>query len=495
MVYINSFRNQNWLIPQSIQDMIPENHICFFVEEFVDSLDFSEFDMINEGPGHPSYHPRIIMKIIIQGMLCNERRSRKLASACRENFVFMYLAEKVQPYYRTISRFRENNLVFIKESFKETVNLASKNGLIDLSLLCIDGTTLKANASKRKYVNENQLNFLDSIIEKMIEDDISLDKLDEEMEASEENLTKLDKKNLKNLVKEYKKCKNKEKLKEKFAKAREEFSKEEDLESVSLSDSESRMMHTKEGTTSPSYNAQFGVDSKHQIIVSNDVCQDRHDAHQFIPQLRNIKENINLKEDTKVAVDCAYSNGINLNFSESEHIDMYVPNKAQAQKLDEREESLKLDEYEYDEEKNEIILGGIRLKQTSFFRRSRDGMGFFLFRSEDGNVKRQFPEFFRERLRMKKKMDTNEGKRIYGKRKTIVEPVIGNIKENLGFRGFHLRGLEKVKIELNLISITHNLKKIWVMKGKMQGKYNKNIYNIYFWLVIPKLIINCDPAC
>jgi transposase len=495
MVYMNSYRNQSWLIPQSIVDMIPKNHICFFVEEFVDSLDFSKFDMISDGPGHPSYHPRIIMKIIIQGMLCNERKSRKLASACRENFVFMYLAEKVQPYYRTIARFRENNLVFIKESFKETVNLASKNDLIDLSLLCIDGTTLKANASKRKYVNENQLNFLDSIIEKMIEEDISLDKLDEEMEASEENLTKLDKKNLKNIVREYKKCKNKEVLKEKVSKAREELSKEKDLEIVSLSDSESRMMHTKEGTTSPSYNAQFGVDSKNQIILSNDVCQDRHDAHQFIPQMRNIKENINLKDDTKVAVDCAYGNGINLKFSEDEHIEMYVPNKAQAQKLDEREESLSLDEYEYDQEKNEIIIRGVRLKQTSFFRRSRDGKGFFNFISEDRKITKQVPEFFRERLRMKKKMETKEGKKIYGKRKTIVEPVIGNIKENLGFRGFCLRGLEKVKIEVNLVSITHNLKKIWVIKGKMQREYNKNIFKIIFWSFIPKIWVYCDPAC
>ena len=92
MGYMSSLKGQNWLIPQSIQDMIKKNHICFFVEEFVDSLNFSEFDMTSEGAGHPSYHPRIIMKIIIQGMLSKERSSRKLASACRENFVFMYLA-------------------------------------------------------------------------------------------------------------------------------------------------------------------------------------------------------------------------------------------------------------------------------------------------------------------------------------------------------------------------------------------------------------------
>ena len=85
---------------------------------------------------------------------------------------------------------------------------------------------------------------------------------------------------------------------------------------------------------------------------------------------------------------------------------------------------------------------------------------------------KQVPEFFKERLRMKKKMKTEDGKKIFGKRKTIVEPAIGNIKENLGFRGFYLRGLEGAKIELNIASITHNLKKIWFARGRV-GKIMK----------------------
>ena len=109
MTYISSYKSQDWLLPTSIKQMISDKHICFFVEEFVDSLNFTNFDMIYEGAGHPAYHPRIIMKIIIQGMLCKERSSRRLASACRENFVFMYLAEKVQPEFGTICRFRKNN--------------------------------------------------------------------------------------------------------------------------------------------------------------------------------------------------------------------------------------------------------------------------------------------------------------------------------------------------------------------------------------------------
>src|SRR3989338_4386037 len=107
MTYIASKKDQNWLIPQSIKEVIPKEHICFFVEEFVESLDFTNFDLIYAGAGHPAYHPRILMKVLIQGMLSRIRSSRKLAAATRESFIFMYLAEKVNPDFRTIARFRK----------------------------------------------------------------------------------------------------------------------------------------------------------------------------------------------------------------------------------------------------------------------------------------------------------------------------------------------------------------------------------------------------
>src|SRR3989344_3456770 len=137
MTYINSYKNQDWLLPTSI-------------------------------------------KIIIQGMLSKERSSRKLACACRENFVFMHLAEKVQPNFRTIARFRKNNASFVKEAFKETINLASKYDLIDLNLICTDGSTIKANAGKKAFLKQEQLNELDSIIDKMIKEDIEQDEVEKE---------------------------------------------------------------------------------------------------------------------------------------------------------------------------------------------------------------------------------------------------------------------------------------------------------------------------
>jgi len=487
MTYMNSFKGQNWLIPQSIKDMIPKDHICFFVEEFVESLDFSGFDMINEGPGHPSYHPRIIMKILLQGMLSKERSSRKLASATRENFVFMYLAEKVQPNFRTICRFRRQNASFIKEVFKETINLASENNLIDLSLICTDGSKIKANASKKRLLKEEQVERLDSIIDAMIEEDIKQDEIDEKIsDGKEENLTNFETKNLKEIVKRYRNNKNKDKLKEKCNKAREEIKKSGEKKRVSLTDPECRMMKGKRGNHELAYNTQFTVDSKDQIILANDVCQDSNDTHQLQPQVKQTKENIELKKDTKLAADCSYNNGENLKYLEEEELESYIPNQAQAQSFDERKQTIKQDDYEYDWDKDEIIVDGVRLKFHAIWKH-RGKNKQRVYKSKDGKIMKRVPEFFRNRLRMKEKLDTEEGRQIYNMRKYIVEPVIGNIKYNLGLDEFTLRGLDLVRLELNLACIVHNLKKIWKAKMKLNVNMDKNELIFDFWIIPQKL--------
>jgi len=181
MAYLQSNKGQNWLLPLSIKDMIPKGHICFFVEEFVENLDFSRFDLIYDKAGHPAYHPKIIMKILTYGMLCKVRSSRKLAKSTHENFVFMYLAEKVNPNFRTINRFRKDNFEFVKSAFKKTVEIAAENKLIDLSFISIDGSTFKAYAGSKRYFEKKSLNKLDKAIGKMIEEDIALDELEDEL--------------------------------------------------------------------------------------------------------------------------------------------------------------------------------------------------------------------------------------------------------------------------------------------------------------------------
>ena len=461
MTYITSYKNQNWLIPQSIKNMIPKEHICFFVEEFVESLDFSDFDLIYDGAGHPAYHPRILMKTIIMGMLSRIRSSRKLASATRESFIFMYLAEKVTPDFRTIARFRKDNAVFIKQTFKETVRLASEYRVIDLSFIGIDGSKVKAYASKKQYFDKGGLDKLDKAIDKMLEEDIALDELEEQLFGDkEEGITGIDERDLRKIVRKNFKNKNKEKLKEKIKRAKEEL-EQNDLKKVSISDPESRVMQHAKRYSEPAYNTQFSV-TKNQIIVANDVCQDGHDAHQFIPQMKNVKENIKLAKETKVGVDCGYSDGVNIKFAEDDKIDLYVPSRAQAQEFDGKEQSLNHDKYEYDCKKDELIVDGKRFRFKREYTR-KDGRRISTYYSDKLKKKKDVPFYFRERLKMRDKMEKEESKDVYRLRKSTVEPVIGNIKQNLGFREFLLKGLHGTKFEMNLVSIAHNLQKIWKM--------------------------------
>jgi len=468
MAYIDSFKDQNWLLPPNIKDMIPEDHVCFFVEEFVDSLDYSGFDLVYDGAGHPAYHPRVLLKVLVYGMMCSTRSSRKLARATRENFVFMYLAERLGPDFRTIARFRKDNASFIKEVFRRTVEVAVEHGLADLSFVSIDGSMLKASAGKKKYFGKEGLDKLDKAIEKMIEEDVALDELEDELfDGKEEGLTGVDRRDLKRIVREYNDSENKKRIKEKVGKAKTELV-EHGLKKVSISDPDCRMMQNKHGVSELCYNVQLGV-SNNQIVLSSDVCQDKHDAHQFIPQVNNLRENVELGKSTKIGVDCAYSDGENIRFAEDEGLDLYVPSRAQAQEFDCKEQNLNHDHYEYDEEKNEIIVDGIRYRYRGPYTRNKSGRTLVTFYNPQIKKKKDLPFYFKERLRMRDKMSTSEGRKIYNQRKTSVEPVYGNLKANLGFREFLLRGMEKVKIELNLACIAHNLYKIHRMMGEKRA--------------------------
>src|SRR3989338_9117864 len=193
------------------------------------------------------------------------------------------------------------------------------------------------------------------------------------------------------------------------------------------------MMQNKKGFSELSYNTQVSV-ARNQIILANDVCQDGHDAHQFIPQMRNIKENVKLKRNTKVGVDCAYSDGENIKFAEDNNFDLYVPSRAQAQELDGKEQTLNHDNYEYDWKRDELIVGKHRFYFKGAYTR-KNGKKIFMYYNDKLKKKKDVPFHFRERLRMRDKMSTDDGKKIYGLRKITVEPVYGKIKEKFCFFG------------------------------------------------------------
>ena len=172
MAFIKSLKGQSWLLPPNIKDIIPKDHICFLVEDVIDKLDFSSFDIRYSGAGHPAYHPRIICKILTQSMLDRVRPSRAIARNARENVVFMYLSENLYPDFRTISDFRKDNGDLLKDIFKITVSTAKELGAIGLEHLSVDGYKLKACAANNSSVTKEQLDVIEQYVNNELKEEI-----------------------------------------------------------------------------------------------------------------------------------------------------------------------------------------------------------------------------------------------------------------------------------------------------------------------------------
>jgi len=300
MVFIKSLRNQVWTLPPDIRDLISSDHICYLVESFVDEMDFSEFEIRYDGSGHPAYHPRLICKILIQSMLDRVRSSRSISRNVRENVVYMYLAEKLQPDFRTISDFRKENEQLIEEAFKNTVKAAKDLGVIGLEQLSTDGSKVKASASKKSAVIKDVLEVIGEYVQNELKKGIEIDKVEDGHFGNcrgYDQLKESEKHKVRAVVAKYIKQVNKDEsgdrqkeIEETVKEALNEFEKD-NIENVSLTDKESRFMINKKGIFELAYNTQISVDHKLGIIVANDVCQDRADMYQLKPQIELVEEN------------------------------------------------------------------------------------------------------------------------------------------------------------------------------------------------------------
>jgi transposase len=479
MVYIKSLRGQNWLLPPNLEEMIPEDHICYLVEELVDSLDLNLFDIKYSGAGHPAYHPRIIMKILIMGFLDKIRSSRKLARNARENVVYIYLSEKLSPDFRTVSDFRKDNPELVKLAFKHTITLAKIEGLLDLSTLSTDGTKLKANASNRKLLSKEEIEFISKFIDFELEEWAKQDNIENDFFGNirgSDQLPEKSKKKMKWVVEKYiKELKEKGEIdKDKIRIAKEELDKN-NLDKVCITDSECRFMKNKKGRIEFSYNPQITTDNN-GIILANDVCNYPDDHNQLKPQVLQTKENIGeFPERIKWNFDKGYFSNENIHFLNEENIDGHLSCQEKEKISDYDSEKFK-----YDIEKDEYLCpeGHKMIFLSEQFDKER-GKYFRLYKGQsckDCPVRnkctkrkygirfvKKFP-YEKERKAMEEKMRTLEAKKIYDRRKETVEPTFGNIKENQGMLSFLTRNLKNVKTEFNLACIGNNLQRIKTLR-------------------------------
>ena len=489
MVYIPSYKDQSWLLPPSIEDLIPEDHICFLVESLVDNLDYQAFDIKYSGAGHPAYHPRILLKLLVMGVLDRVRSSRRLARNARENVVYLYLSEKLSPDFRTISDFRKDNPAIVKDVFKHTVSFAKEEGLLDLSHLSTDGSKVKANASNRRVLTKEELTvllrFVDEELEEWAKQDSREDSEFGDLRGSDE-LPKQSKKTIRKAAQYYIKKVREQgpSFKEDVQRRLEDAKKETDnqkLKKVSITDPESRFMKNKKGRIELSYNPQITVDKK-GFVLANDVTQSPIDTAQLQPQVLQTEENLGkLPECVAWSFDSGYFEGANIKFLADKKIDGFIPDnneKKEASPFDKKhfQYDVVRDEFRCPEGKRMPFLGEHFDKLKKKVIRIYGGSACQACASQGNCTKRKdgirylkmYP-FDAERNAMVAKMTTPQAQEVYKLRQQIVEPAIGDIKENQGLRAFLVRGIQGAKIEFNLTCAARNLKKIWLWYQNKEG--------------------------
>lgn len=429
-------RRQGFLLPPSPSDWLPENHLAWFVIDAVEQLDIDHLlgKYRSGGKGEQAYPPRVMLALLIYGYCTGTFASRKIAAQIEDSVAFRVIAAGLSPSHRTICRFREENLDEFQRLFVQVVQLAMEAGLVKMGTVAIDGSKVKANASKHKAMSYDRMLMeekrLRSEIRKLTQaardqDDIDDQAFGPDFRGDELPAELASRKTRLQTIQAAKKRLEERKAAEAVAK---QGVSEESSEPVAepdrsqcvlpqprdqenFTDPDSRIMPMAGKAFQQSYNAQIAVDAKAQIVVAATVSQNPNDMGLLIPVVNATVENTDAIPK-RVLADAGYKNERDLRRLEDLGIDGYVS------------------------------LG-------------REGK--VVRAPSDGSPCSQA---------MLKKLRTERGRARYKKRKGVVEPVFGWVKQVLGFRAFSLRGLRKVAGEWSLVCLALNLRRM-AAKGVM----------------------------
>ena len=460
-------REQMWLLPPSLDELVPLDHPARFVAEFVDALDregWSELGVEIEGDtlGAPAYHPRALLSVWLYGFMTGVRSCRKLEAACRDQIPYLWLTGWQHPDHNTLWRFYKGHRQAMRKLFERTVRTAVTMKLVDLAVQAVDGTKVGANASVYRTHDVEELRQLLNRVEAAIRD------LEAQNEAGEDTATA-------HLTGE---LANKEMLRKQVRQAMADLESKERQKRINLTDGDARLMKTR-GSVLLGYNAQAMVSplepdggATGMVITAVDMADDSRDEKQLVPMIEQAEETTGTKSEMTLA-NAAYHSGKGLE---------ECTRRGQSVAMPETRQQLLGDPYH----KDRFIYGqpsdsfmcpqGQRLE---FLRIQRtNGVPWRLYRASGGvcqacpafGVCTRSKEFGRSLAigpydaalrRHRAWMSTNEAREAYKRRNPLVEPVFGIIKEQLAARRFLLRGMVNVLAEWTLLATAFNLRTLW----------------------------------
>src|SRR6266849_4959293 len=423
--------DQEFLLPPSLREWLPEDHLIYFVSDVIDNVDLTAMDAVygEEQRGQPPYDPRMMTKVLVYGYCVGVFSSRRIQLRLSEDIGFRVLAAGNAPNFRTISDFRKIHLATLEGLFEQVLKIALEAGAVKLGRVALDGTKVKANASKHKAMSYDrmkekerqiraegrellaQAEAADAEEDALYGADQRGDELPEQLQRRETRLKKI--REAKRALEE-----RARQTAEKDGKPVEEVkqAKPAAKDQYNFTDPESRIMMGSDGFVQ-GYNAQAAVEPALQLIVGQSVTPAANDKEQIEPMVQVIEQQSGQRPDGLLA-DSGYCSEKNLEHlataDESGHqIDAYIATG----------------KHKHGEYRQPCPRGPLPKNAT---------------RVE----------------RMKRKLQTKAGRTVYAARKTMIEPVFGQIKQARGFRQFLLRGLAKVRGEWALVCLTHNILKL-----------------------------------
>ena len=417
------------LLPEAIQDWLPEGHLAHFISDTVDTLDLSAFHARydKDGPRNQPFHPAMMVKVLIYGYASGVFSSRKNARKLHEDVAFRVLAAGNFPAHRTIRDFRAFHLKELSDLFVQVVRLAREMGLVKLGTIAVDGTKVKANASRHKAMSYGHMLKAEAELKAQIE---ALLKRAQQADEAEKNEPELDipaeiarrearlaaigeaRQRLERRQREAELERGRDPDdKPRGGRYKREFGVPEDKAQDNFTDPDSRIMKRSGGGFDASYNAQTAVDEAAHIIVAAELTNCASDAGELPTMLRAVQDNLGSLPEQALA-DTGY--------------------------------------------KSEAVFEAL----------AGSGCDLVVSLGREGKQALSFdPERSPHTAAMAAKLQTDEARAAYRRRKWIAEPPNGWIKNVLGFRQFSLRGLHRVRAEWKLVCLALNLRRMASMQA------------------------------
>jgi len=425
--------NQIFLMPASLREWLPGNHLAYFVSDVVDQLDLSAImeRYAREERGYPPYHPAMMVKVLLYAYCTGVASSRKIEKHLCEDIAFRVLAANNTPDFRTISDFRKDHLKALAGLFLQVLRLCQKTGLVKLGHVALDGTKIKANASKHKAMSYKRMKEEESRLESEVMELLKKAEVVDEEEDQRYGKNKRGDELPKELAFRESRLKKIREAKASLeAEVQLEATQKEGKDEVpeekaqrNFTDPDSHIMPAAGGKHFiQAYNAQAAVDSAHQIIVAAEVTNKPSDRGQAEPMMEVVKNNTG-QLPRQMSADAGYFSSDTVNNLTAQGVDVYMPP-------------------------------------------DKIGHRLTLPPAPRGRI----PKSLSIVDRMRRKLGTKKGRECYGLRKELPEPVFGQIKQARGFGQFLLRGSDKVSSEWKVICTGHNLLKLFKAHEGLLGR-------------------------